>query len=143
MIMKKKNIVSVFTIAVFSAGILMSCSKQELLVEEQPSTATGTAVAAKPVLSTAQTGTITGKISPVGKRMLWLYDATGRQFGPYSTDNLTGTFRITDIPAGNYKLVIEYPGTSTTSTNDIQLATTTIAVEVRSGQMTDVGTIRL
>ena len=140
--MKKKFIVCKMAFALLTAGILASCSKQELVDGDQAAVSTGM-LDSKPVLSPVQTGSIIGKLNPSGKRKLWIYDANGRVLGPYASDFGTGNFRINELTPGNYKLVIESPATTTISSTDIPMANTTISVEVKPGLITDLGTINL
>lgn len=140
--MKKNFIVCKMAFAVFTTGILISCSRQDGLIEDQK-TASSAVVDSKPFSLQIQTGSVIGKINPAGKRNLWIYNSAGRVLGPYATEFGTGNFRINELPAGLYKLVIEFPGTTAVSSTDIQIATKTVEVEVKSGLVTDLGAINL
>ena len=133
----KKTFSTQLMAGLFLLATIIGCSKDEIL--PTPDAVNGSALS-RPggSLLSQSTGAVSGTITNPVKFMSVTLANAQNSYGPIYLDAPTPGFRISGVQPGIYKLVVTSYGTSFTETPSV-----TVEVEVKAGQVTNVGTISL
>lgn len=138
----KKQIIIRTVLVLLLAGFFASCSKENLLKSTIQNSEDIGASSSRSSLLFNQAGGIVGQINPVGTdATLMLYDNQNKAYGPYYPDRSTGSFKMTGLPSGSYKLFIKYPVWGGINEPKIRYKTIILEVLVESKSITDLGVI--
>lgn len=138
----KLLLLNVLFFVLFIAG-LTSCSKDKQLPAQNDETTLQSISSEKLINTTDKNGSITGMVTPVYEKTTILLAGGLKNYGPYYVDSHTGAFKISNIMAGTYKMIINYPGSSNQTDNTDTTQTLSMEVVVIAGENTDLGVIKL
>jgi hypothetical protein len=140
--MKNKFSFSLFTI-VLLMSLLTSCSKDSQLAPTSEVTTSN--ISSKPGFPVDKPGIVMGRLNPASvKAWIMLYDQfSPNMYGPFYPDLNTGAFRITNLPAGSYKLVIYFSVIDIASDLPSTHPPISLEVTISPNTITDLGTINL
>ncbi len=135
--MKKTFYFKLLTIILLS-GLFVSCSKEKISFQE--SAVTFTNDAQNKFDTNVKSGGVTGVVIPGNTKGFIMLYGDNNKFGPYYL-NIDGSYKITDIPAGNYKFVLNWLNPNDISDNNY--SSISISVDIVAGQITNLKPIYL